>query len=312
VIAGLKFSPDGRRVVFGLQAPQRPSDIWEYDLEREVALQLTHSNHAGIDSREWIAPELITFKTFDGRPIPAFYYRPASLPPTGGYPCILYVHGGPASQQRPDFDVRFQYFLSRGYALLVTNVRGSTGYGRAYMQLDDLELRMDSVADLKHAVLWLHGRHEIDHKRIAIYGRSYGGYMVLAAMTEYPELFAAGVDVVGIANWETFMERTSPWRRAHREREYGSLDNHRDLLRRISPLHKADRISAPLMVIAGDNDPRVPLYESEQIVERVRAGGGTVEFIHYADEGHKIAKLPNLIDSFTRMGEFLQRTLAHE
>jgi dipeptidyl aminopeptidase/acylaminoacyl peptidase len=312
VIAGLKFSPDGRRLVSGLQAPQRPPDVWEYDFERDLTTQLTFSNHAGINASEWIAPELIRFPTFDGRQIPAFYYRPATPPPAGGYPCILYVHGGPAGQQRPDFDLRFQYFLSRGYALLVTNVRGSTGYGRAYMQLDDLELRMDSVADLKHAVLWLRERAEIDAQRIAIYGRSYGGYMVLAAMTEYPELFAAGVDVVGIANWETFMERTSPWRRAHREREYGSLENHRDLLRRISPIHKAERITAPLLVIAGDNDPRVPLYESEQIVERVRNAGGTVEFIHYADEGHKIAKLPNLIDSFTQMGEFLRRTIGKE
>ncbi|MCB0112145.1 MAG: S9 family peptidase, partial [Caldilineaceae bacterium] len=196
-----------------------------------------------------------------------------------------------------------------GFAILATNVRGSSGYGRRYLMLDDVELRMDSVRDLYHAVQWLHQQERINRKRIAIYGRSYGGFMVLAALTEYPELFAAGVDVVGIANWVTFLERTSPWRRAHREAEYGSLAEHRALLEAISPIHKIDRITMPLMVLAGDNDPRVPLYESEQVVERVRANGGTVEFVHYADEGHKFSKLANRIDSFTQMGVFLKRYL---
>ena len=126
-------------------------------------------------------------------------------------------------------------------------------------------------------MLWLYERDDVDATRIAIYGRSYGGFMVLAALTEYPELFAAGIDVVGIANWVTFLERTSAWRRAHREREYGSLARHRDLLEQISPIHRAERIQMPLLVLAGDNDPRVPLYESEQVVERVRAAGGSVE-----------------------------------
>jgi dipeptidyl aminopeptidase/acylaminoacyl peptidase len=210
---------------------------------------------------------------------------------------------------RPDFDVRFQYFLSRGYAILGTNVRGSTGYGRAYAELDELEKRPDSVADLKYAVHWLQGQTEINGDRVAIYGRSYGGYMVLAALTTFPELFAAGINVVGIANWVSFMERTSPWRRAHREQEYGSLAHHRDLLTQISPIHQAERITMPLMVIAGDNDPRVPIFESEQIVDKVRNAGGTVEFLHYADEGHNISKLANRVDSFTCMADFLDRHL---
>ncbi|NJN81080.1 MAG: prolyl oligopeptidase family serine peptidase, partial [Caldilineaceae bacterium] len=136
------------------------------------------------------------------------------------------------------------------------------------------------------------------------------GYMVLAALTEYPELFAAGIDVVGIANWVTFLERTSAWRRAHREREYGSLTHDRELLERLSPIHKANRITAPLLVIAGDNDPRVPLHESEQIVHKVAETGGVVEFLHYADEGHKISKLHNRIDSFSKMAGFLAKHLA--
>ncbi len=308
VIGHLSVYRDGS-LLFDFQAPDRNPDVWRVGLDDAVT-RLTDSDRAGIPRSSFVAPELIRYTSFDGLSIPALYYRPQTPPPPGGYPCILYVHGGPTSQLRPDFDVRFQYFLSRGYAILGPNVRGSTGYGRTYAALDEVEKRMDSVADLKHAVLWLQQRPEIDARRIAIYGRSYGGFMVLAALTEYPDLFAAGIDVVGIANWVTFLERTGPWRRAHREREYGSLAHHRDVLTRISPIHKAERIRVPLLVIAGDNDPRVPLSESEQIVERVRAAGGTVEFLHYPDEGHKIGKLANRIHSFSKIAEFLDRYVA--
>ncbi len=306
-ISHITFS--GTTLVCDLMTPTTPSDIWAIDVQEGTLRRLTHSDLAGIAQRSFVAPQLITYPSFDDRLIPAFYYLPTTPPPPGGYPCILYVHGGPTSQLRPDFDVRFQYFLSRGYAILGTNVRGSTGYGREYAALDELEKRPDSVTDLKYAVRWLQTQDAINESRIAIYGRSYGGYMVLAALTEFPELFAAGINTVGIANWVSFMERTSAWRRHHRAQEYGSLEHHRDLLEQLSPIHKAERITVPLMVIAGDNDPRVPLFESEQIVERVRAAGGTVKFLHYADEGHKISKLENRIDSFTQMAEFLERYL---
>lgn len=309
IIGGLKFSADGAALVFDLQSPTRPQDLWRLTVADQQCDQLTHSNHAGIDESTFVTPSLVHYPTFDGRQIPAFYFRPPGATPANGFPCLLYVHGGPASQLRPDFDVRFQYFVGQGYAILATNVRGSSGYGREYMLLDEVELRMDSVTDLKYAVEWLQQQPDVDAGRIAIYGRSYGGFMVLAALTEYPDLFAAGVDVVGIANWVTFLERTSPWRRAHREFEYGSLAHHRAFLERISPIHKAAQIRVPLMVQAGDNDPRVPLYESEQVVERVRTAGGTVEFVHYADEGHQFSKLANRIDSFTQMATFLAKYL---
>ncbi|MCL4834881.1 MAG: S9 family peptidase [Caldilineaceae bacterium] len=306
-IGHISLQADGT-IVCDVQTPQHNLDIWLVAGDGS-ARRLTQSDRAGLDPASFVRPEPVSFRSFDELSIPALYYLPQTPPPAAGYPCILYVHGGPTSQLRPDFDVRFQYFLSRGYAILGTNVRGSTGYGRGYAALDEIEKRPDSVADLKHAVLWLHSRPEIDSRRVAIYGRSYGGYMVLAALTSYPELFAAGIDVVGIANWVSFMERTSPWRRAHREEEYGSLARHREVLERISPIHRAEQITMPLLVIAGDNDPRVPLFESELIVEKVRANGGTVEFLHYADEGHKISKLTNRIDSFTKMAAFLDRSM---
>jgi dipeptidyl aminopeptidase/acylaminoacyl peptidase len=307
VISSLRFSPDGRRLVLDLQAPDRNPDIWLVELAGDERRPLTASSQAGIAQASFGLPQLIYYRSFDDLEIPALYFQPRQAAPEGGYPCLFYVHGGPTDQIRPAFDVRFQYFLNQGYAILAPNVRGSSGYGRVYAALDEVEKRMDSVVDLEYAMAWLHGRVEINPRRVAIYGRSYGGFMVLAALTEYPDLFAAGVDVVGISNWVTFLERTSAWRRGHREQEYGSLAQHRALLERISPIHRAERIKVPLLVQAGDNDPRVPLSESEQIVERVRAAGGVVEFVHYADEGHQFSKLANRIDSFSQMAEFLAR-----
>ncbi len=309
VIGSLRFDARDRTVVLHLQSPNAPPDIYSVQLRDGSSRRLTFSNNAGIDLARFVAPVTVHYPSFDGLSIPALYFRPAGPEPADGFPCLLYVHGGPAGQLRPEFLVMFQYLLARGYALLAPNVRGSTGYGRTYTELDEVERRMDSVADLEAAVQWLHSRLEIDNRRIAIYGRSYGGFMVLAAMTEYPHLFAAGVDVVGIANWITFLERTGPWRRAHREREYGSLAHHRAFLESISPIHRVERIRVPLLVQAGDNDPRVPLHESQQVVERIQNAGGPVEFVHYADEGHIFSKLANRIDSFTQMAAFLDRHL---
>jgi len=301
------FSPDGTQVAVSVQSPRHNLDVWLVDANSLDCRQVTRSSLAGIPRDSLAEPELIHYPTFDGRSIPAFFYRPP-----GGespLPVILYVHGGPTSQARPDFDPRFQFFLSRGYAILAPNVRGSSGYGKACMALDDVRLRMDSVADLKYAVEWLRASGVVDPARIAIYGRSYGGFMVLAAVTTYPELWAAAVDVVGIANWVTFLENTGPWRRAHREQEYGSLEHDREFLESISPIHQVDRIRAPMLVVHGANDPRVPVTEADQIVSRLRARGHPVEYLRYEDEGHKIAKLGNRIDSFTRMAGFLARYL---
>jgi dipeptidyl aminopeptidase/acylaminoacyl peptidase len=294
-------------VAVSVQSPRHNLDVWEVDVGTLSCRRLTQSSLAGIPRSSLVEPELIHFDTFDGRSIPAFLYRPTAIEPP--LPVILYVHGGPASQIRPDFDPRFQFFLKQGYAILAPNVRGSSGYGKAYMALDDVRLRMDSVADLKHAVEWLRASGIADPDRIAIYGRSYGGFMVLAAITTYPDLWAAAIDVVGIANWVTFLENTGRWRRAHREQEYGSLAADRAFLEGISPIHQVDRIQAPLLVVHGANDPRVPVTEADQIVDSLKQRGHPVEFLRYSDEGHKISKLSNRVDSFTRMCEFLARYL---
>jgi dipeptidyl aminopeptidase/acylaminoacyl peptidase len=300
IVGGFEFSPDSGRLAFTLTAPERNPDVWVTDLPDGEARPLTRSSTAGIPPRSFRGPRVVRFPTFDGRRIPALFYEPE----TENAPVIVNVHGGPESQSRPTFAPVTQYLLGRGYAVFFPNVRGSTGYGKAYTHLDDVGLRMDSVEDLAYAAHWLRER---GHRRIAVMGGSYGGFMVLAALTEYPELWTAGVDIVGIANLVTFLENTGSYRRSLREPEYGSLEKDRALLEYISPIHKAGNITAPLMVVHGKNDPRVPVGEAEQIVDRVKSNGGAVEYLLYEDEGHGLAKLNNRLDAYPKIVAFLDR-----
>jgi dipeptidyl aminopeptidase/acylaminoacyl peptidase len=307
IVGGFEFSPDGGRVAFTLAGPTRNADVWVIDLPDGEARRVTRSSTAGIPPKTFRRPRLVRYPSFDGREIPALFYEPGEAGEDA--PVIVNVHGGPESQSRPAFAPVTQYLLDRGNAVFFPNVRGSTGYGKAFTHLDDVELRMDSVKDLAHAARWL---REKGHQKIAVMGGSYGGFMVLAALTEYPELWSAGVDIVGIANLVTFLENTGSYRRALREPEYGSLEKNRAFLESISPIHKAERIEAPLMVIHGKNDPRVPVGEAEQIVERVQKNGGTVEYLLYEDEGHGLAKLKNRLDAYPRIAAFLDEHLGPE
>ena len=260
---------------------------------------------AGIPRETFVEPELVRYETFDDREIPAFFSLPAEIP-EACVPVVVDIHGGPESQRRPSFSGLRQYFLARGYALFEPNVRGSTGYGRRYTHLDDVEQRMDSVRDIGAALDWLADHGAVDADRFVAKGGSYGGFMVLASLAEFPDRWAAGVDVVGIANFVTFLENTGSWRRDLREAEYGSLEEDRELLESISPLDRADRIDAPLFVLHGANDPRVPLEEAEQIVSALERRSIPVELLVFEDEGHGIAKLENQIEAYTRVVEFLE------
>jgi dipeptidyl aminopeptidase/acylaminoacyl peptidase len=305
IVGGFAFSPDSKRLAFTLTAPKRNPDLWVVDLPDGQSRRLTRSSTAGIPLRRFRRPGLVRYPTFDGREVPALFYELENGP--DDTPVVVNVHGGPESQSRPAFAPVTQYLLHRGYAVFFPNVRGSTGYGKTYTHLDDVRLRMDSVKDLAHAAYWLRER---GHDRVAVMGGSYGGFMVLAALTEYPELWSAGVNIVGIANLVTFLEYTGSYRRRLREPEYGSLEEDREFLESISPIHKADKIAAPLMVIHGKNDPRVPVGEAEQIVESVRGNGGAVEYLLYEDEGHGLAKLKNRLDAYPKIAAFLDRHLA--
>ncbi len=303
MVGGFSFSPDSTKLAFTLTGPDRNPDIWILDLPDGEPRRLTLSSTAGIPRSTFQCPEIVRYPSFDGRNIPALFYEPED----DNAPVIVNVHGGPESQSRPGFAPVTQYFLDRGYAVFAPNVRGSTGYGKSYTRLDDVELRMDSVKDLAYAAHWL---RENGHERVAVMGGSYGGFMVLAALTEYPNLWSAGIDIVGIANMVTFLENTGSYRRALREPEYGSLEKNREFLESISPIHKAACITAPLMVIHGKNDPRVPVGEAEQIVERVRDNGGAVEYLLYEDEGHGLAKLKNRLDAYPKIAAFLDEHLS--
>ena len=317
-VSGLEFSKDNRKLAFVFNGARYNPDVWIYDTKGGTVSQVTRSSRAGIPAELFVEPELIRYKTFDGREVPAWYYRPQGVaanrivfqsgPSTsGGLPVVVSVHGGPEGQERPVFNPIYQYFLSRGYAILAPNVRGSTGYGKTFTHLDDVRKREDSVKDLAAAAEWLKTQGGADPRRIAVMGGSYGGYMTLAAITLYPDLWAAAVDTVGIANFESFLQRTSGYRRKLREREYGSLERDLEFLRSVSPLHKVDRIRAPLMVIQGKNDPRVPYTEAEQIVKALRDRNAPVDYMLFEDEGHGIVKLSNRLIVYPKVADFLDR-----
>jgi len=310
VIAGTTWSPDGSALALTFENSALVPNVWVLDLAAGESRQVTLASAGAVETAAMAEPQLIRYPSFDGREIPAFYYRPAGVPDDERLPCLVLVHGGPEGQSRPALWGRYaapQYLLARGdLALLVPNVRGSTGYGREYSHADDVELRMDSVRDLNAATDWLAASAGVDRSRIGVMGGSYGGFMTLAAITEEPERWAAAVDLFGIANFETFLKFTGPWRRRHRAREYGADPV---FLRTISPIHKADRIRTPLLVIQGDHDVRVPPEESEQMVETVRRNEGVVEYVVYEREGHGIQKLPHRLDMGERIVAFLEEHL---
>lgn len=303
----LSFTPDSQTLAFSYTSAARTSDIFVWSLDEQRATAVTRSSHGGIPPHQFTSPELIAFPTFDGRDIPAWYYKPN----TGKkMPAVILVHGGPESQFRPNFNFLAQYLVHQGFAVLGPNVRGSTGYGKTYAQLDNVERRMDSVADLAHAAQWLKQQPDINSDQVVVYGGSYGGFMVLAALTHYPDLWAAGVNIVGISNFVTFLENTSDYRRAHREAEYGSLAADRDFLESIAPINHLDKLTAPLMVIHGANDPRVPLSEAEQLVTSLENKGVSVEFLIFDDEGHGVAKLKNKLVLYPEIVAFLEKVLS--
>jgi dipeptidyl aminopeptidase/acylaminoacyl peptidase len=303
-IFGVTWSKDGKQLAIGMYRATDAPDVWIWDVREETLWRATRSSLGGIPQESFVEPSLVRYTTFDERQIPAFLYVPHDRKPLS-LPVVINVHGGPEGQSRPEFDPVVQYLVARGYGVLEPNVRGSTGYGYEYQSLDDVRLRMDSVADLQYAVFWLRESGIADPKRISVMGGSYGGFMVLSAITSYPDLWAAAVDIVGIANFVTFLENTGPWRRKLREAEYGSLEHDREFLEQISPIQQVDRITSPLFVVHGANDPRVPVGEAEQIVAALRDRDVPVEYMRFADEGHGLVKRSNRLIAYPAIARFL-------
>ena len=276
-------------------APGRPAKL-------VVPPQMAGLSPAGLPEEE-----LVSWRSFDGRAIPGFLLRPRGAP-KGPRPTVVQVHGGPEGQARPLWNPLTVALVAAGFNVLQPNVRGSSGYGRAYMSLDDVRLRMDSVRDLDAAAAWLAESGLAPADRIGVIGGSYGGFMTLAAITFCADRkWAAAVDIVGIASFTTFFARTAPWRRPLRASEYGDPGTDADFLESISPLNFIDRIEAPLMVIHGANDPRVPVEEAEQIVSTLRARGREVDYLRYEDEGHGLAKAKNRADAWPKVVQFFQK-----
>ncbi|WP_222916714.1 S9 family peptidase [Natrinema sp. SYSU A 869] len=313
ISGGVSFDPDAEQFALSTAGDTVNTNVFVVDLETGAAEQWTSAPTAGIPHESFDDSDLVAIESFDGLEIPGFLTLPDTYEAGNGtdaaegddVPVIVDIHGGPEGQRRPSFSSVKQYFLDRGYAYFEPNVRGSSGYGSEYASLDDVENRMDSVADIKACVEWLQDHPAIDPDRITAKGGSYGGFMVLAALTEYPDLWAAGVDVVGIANFVTFLENTGDWRRELREAEYGSLAEDREFLAEISPINNVEQIEAPLFVLHGENDPRVPVGEAKQIAEQAAEQGVPVRKLIFEDEGHGFSKLENRIEAYAEIADFL-------
>jgi dipeptidyl aminopeptidase/acylaminoacyl peptidase len=282
-------------------------DVWVLDRATGSFRPLTTSPHAGVDLARLVKPELVRYPAHDGLELSGWLYRPPGV--KGPAPYVLSFHGGPEGQERPSFRSDYQALLAQGIGVFAPNVRGSSGFGKKFVNLDNGELRFAGVRDIKSSADYLVQKGIADPSRLGITGGSYGGYMTMAGVTEFPDVFAAGVDLFGIVNFATFFAQSEPWMAAISTREYGDPATQADLLARLSPIHKLDRIKAALMVQHGANDTNVPVVEAEQIVQSLKARGVPVEYVLFPDEGHGWRKVPNRVRSVTSMVAFFRNHL---
>jgi dipeptidyl aminopeptidase/acylaminoacyl peptidase len=313
-----RFKPDGTALAFTVEAANVPGDVYVLKLGAAAAgsvTRWTESEVGGLDASRFVTPQAIEYPTFDqangaARKIPALYYRPRGQ---GPFPVIISIHGGPEGQARAGFSPNLQMFTEElGFAVLAPNVRGSTGYGKTYVTLDNSDKREDSVKDIGALFDWIATRPELDTKRVAVYGGSYGGYMSLATMTHYSDRLKGGIDVVGISNFVTFLQSTSGYRQDLRRVEYGDERDPkmRAYLESISPLTHVDGIRVPILIVQGRNDPRVPFRESEQMLAAIKKNGHDAWYLMAKDEGHGFRKKSNVDFFVGTMALFLETKVA--
>ncbi|GJQ08959.1 hypothetical protein GpartN1_g750.t1 [Galdieria partita] len=313
VIRRLRLNASLGVLAFSRYSPVSPGDIYTVQLDTKILRRWTFGEVGGLDRKNFINPYLVEFDSFDGLRIPCWMYLPRS--DSKRFPVLIHIHGGPEQQSLPVFTPLFQYLLlEKGLAILDPNVRGSSGYGKRYMSLDDQYRRRDAVKDIGSLLDWIDKQPFLDNERIALLGGSYGGFMVLSSIIEYGNRICAAVDMVGISNFVSYLEGTSAYRRDSRRKEYGDERDPemRKFLLSISPLTHSQRIHVPLFVAAGKNDPRVPASESEQIVQAVRKNGVECWYMIAKDEGHGYQKKSNRVYWNSLVSMFLDRYLLYQ
>ncbi len=275
IAGGPVASEDGQQVVMSVSGAATPTNVWRLDPASGAFNRVSQTPHKGVDLNSLVSPVLKTYTAHDGLGLSGWYYAPKGADGPG--PMVLSFHGGPEGQSRPSFSATYQALLSRGIAVFAPNVRGSSGFGKTFVNLDNGALRFEGIKDIEATVKFVTEANLAEAGRIGIMGGSYGGYMVMAGLTDYPDLFAAGADLFGVVNFETFFANTEPWMAAISTVEYGDPVTEKELLAQLSPIHKVDRVMAPTIVLHGANDTNVPVVEAEQVVENLKARGVPVE-----------------------------------
>lgn len=307
IASGLVFSPDGTKLAMVLSGSTSPMDVWVFDRAKGSLRQLTRSPHAGVDLASLVKPELVRFPGRDGLPLTGWLYRPAGA--SGPGPLVLSFHGGPEGQERPSFRSDYQALVSQGISVLAPNVRGSSGFGKRFVNLDNGALRKGAVDDIAASVDYVVKSGLADPKRIGITGGSYGGYMTMAGLAAFPDLLAAGANLFGIVNFATFFRNTEPWMAAISRTEYGDPETEAAMLRDLSPIHRLDRVKAPTLVLHGANDTNCPVIEAEQVVDHLKERGVPVKYVLFPDEGHGWRKTSNRIRSTVEVTRWFVRYL---
>ena len=308
IVAAATFSPGGQKLAVVASGAGAPNDIWILDVAGGQFRQLTRSPHAGIDLAALVRPELVRYAAHDGLPLTGWLYRAKGQAGPGAV--VMDFHGGPEGQARPSFNSTYQALLLRGISVFAPNVRGSSGFGKKFVNLDNGPLRANGVRDIKATIDHLVRTGIAAPRRIGIMGGSYGGYMVMAGLADYPNEIAAGANLFGVVNFETFFKQTEPWMAAISTIEYGDPKTQAAMLRELSPLHRADRVVAPTLVLHGANDTNVPVVEAEQVVESLQKRGVPVKYVLFPDEGHGWRKTRNRITSTVEIVDWFAKYLS--
>lgn len=309
-ITNVGFARDESMMRFYAGGSHTPSNLYVYDLESEDLNKITDVLNPEITPEHLVTAEVVRYPSFDGLEIPAIYYKPHQASEDNKVPALVWVHGGPGGQSRQGFSSLIQYLVNHGYAILAVNNRGSSGYGKTFYQMDDLNHGDKDLKDCVEGKNWLAQQAEIDPEKIGIIGGSYGGYMTMAALTYTPEEFAVGVNLFGVTNWIRTLKSIPPWWASFKDALYKELGDPYSAdsvrLRAISPLFHTDKVTKPLIVLQGATDPRVLQVESDEIVAGVRANGVPVEYVLFEDEGHGFVKKENQIEAYSKVLEFLE------